>query len=152
MEHICYVLNSPNTNNAKIRTNGVSKRTALSLTEPSSSIISCAVLTNDWLTTASNNYKLIRRQCYNEGLGKSTRITILLENTHRLQFTIWVRGIKRLYHSASSFSAAFKEFCKVSAICISPTTATASTPSNREPLETRVIADFTFQEQSNNKN
>lgn len=61
MEHICYVLNSPNTNNAKIRTNGVSKRTALSLTEPSSSIISCAVLTNDWLTTASNNYKLIRR-------------------------------------------------------------------------------------------
>lgn len=59
-------------------------------------------------------------------------------------FTSSVSGMKRSYHSSSSFKAIFTLTCKVSANCMRQRTAIASFPSKGKPLETRSIADFTY--------
>lgn len=57
--------------------------------------------------------------------------------------TIWVRGMKRMYKSASSLMAALKLSCKVSENCNRATTANASFGRNGEALRTSRMADLT---------
>ena len=57
-----------------------------------------------------------------------------------------VRGMKRLYQSASSLIAAFKFNCKVSQCCSRAATAIAAFPSTGKLLLACWIADFTFKD------